>query len=85
MRKITKAVRKLVVTIVGFSVLAAGLILIPLPGPGILVTILGLLILSWEFTWAERQLDRARAAHRKVVEKAKQKQAQSSKPPHDSA
>ena len=71
MKKVYKAARKLIVSTVGFGVLALGIILIPLPGPGILVSILGLIILSWEFTWAERHLDRAKTAHRKIIEKAR--------------
>lgn len=71
MKKAYKAARKLIVSLIGFGVLALGIILIPLPGPGILVCILGLFILSWEFAWAERHLDRAKAAQRKIIEKAR--------------
>lgn len=76
MKKVYKTTRKLVVSIVGFGVLALGTILIPLPGPGILISILGLIILSWEFEWAQRHLDRAKTAHKKLIEKAKAKQTQ---------
>ncbi len=34
-----------------------GLVLVPFPGPGWLIVILGLLILASEFTWAQRLLD----------------------------
>ncbi|MBI2009193.1 PGPGW domain-containing protein [Candidatus Saccharibacteria bacterium] len=78
MKKIAKLVRKIAVAAVGFVVLAIGLILIPLPGPGILITLAGLFILSLEFTWAEKHLDRAKNAANKVVEKAK---AKNNKPP----
>jgi uncharacterized protein (TIGR02611 family) len=37
-------------------VVALGLILVPFPGPGWLIVILGLLVLASEFTWAERLL-----------------------------
>ena len=77
MKRIAKLVRKIVITVNGFVVLAIGLILIPLPGPGILVTLAGLFILSLEFAWAEKHLDRAKNAANKVVEKAKAK----NKPP----
>lgn len=77
MKRIIKLVRKIAVAGFGFIVLAIGLILIPLPGPGILVTLAGLFILSLEFTWAEQHLDRAKKAADKVVEKAKAK----NKPP----
>jgi uncharacterized protein (TIGR02611 family) len=45
------------VGIVGFVVLCAGVVMIPFPGPGWLVVIAGLAILSTEFSWAERLLD----------------------------
>ena len=32
--------------------------MLALPGPGVLVIILGLVILATEFAWAERMLDR---------------------------
>lgn len=71
MKKLYSAVRKLIIGTVGFSILVLGIILIPLPGPGILVCILGLIILSWEFTWAERHLDRAKSAHKKLMSATK--------------
>jgi uncharacterized protein (TIGR02611 family) len=51
--------RKVVVLIVGVTVLLAGVALLALPGPGLIVIIVGLLILSTEFAWAERGLDYA--------------------------
>jgi uncharacterized protein (TIGR02611 family) len=42
----------------GFVVVLAGLAMIPLPGPGLLVTAGGLAILALEFAWAERLLER---------------------------
>ncbi|MEK7095730.1 MAG: PGPGW domain-containing protein [Patescibacteria group bacterium] len=71
MKKAYKAARKLVVSTIGFSVLVLGIILIPLPGPGILVSILGLIILSWEYAWAERHLNRAKSVYRKSIDKAR--------------
>lgn len=44
--------------IVGFLVLAAGLVMLVTPGPGIPVIILGLAMLALEFAWAERWLER---------------------------
>jgi len=48
--------RRIAIGVVGTAVLIAGFILsLPLvPGPGILVMIAGLAILSTEFEWAER-------------------------------
>lgn len=49
------------VAVVGGSVVALGVVLIPLPGPGWLIVFLGLSILASEFAWAERLLRYARA------------------------
>jgi uncharacterized protein (TIGR02611 family) len=45
------------VGIVGALIVALGLLLVPFPGPGWLIVIVGLLILASEFTWAQRLLD----------------------------
>ncbi|GAB3365558.1 TIGR02611 family protein [Modestobacter lapidis] len=48
------------VGVVGGLVVAAGLVLVPLPGPGWLTVIAGLVVLASEFAWAERLLGFAR-------------------------
>lgn len=58
-RSIWRNARKLVVLIVGVAVLLAGFALLALPGPGMIVIIVGLLILATEFAWAQRWLDYA--------------------------
>jgi hypothetical protein len=40
----------------GFGVVGLGVVLVPLPGPGLLVLAAGLAILSRDFVWAERTL-----------------------------
>ncbi len=57
-RVIARNAKRLMVLIVGVAVLLAGLAMLALPGPGVLVIILGLVILATEFAWAERMLDR---------------------------
>jgi uncharacterized protein (TIGR02611 family) len=42
----------------GFVVLAAGVVMLVTPGPGIPVIVLGLTMLALEFAWAERSLER---------------------------
>ena len=76
MSRLKKSGRKVLITLAGFVVLIAGLILIPLPGPGILVTILGLFILSLEYEWAKRHMDRVKSAQQKIVDKAKNRKKQ---------
>ena len=50
---------RVVFAAVGFTVLAAGLAMLVLPGPGIPVIVVGLALLALEFAWAERMLERA--------------------------
>ena len=49
-----RAGRKIVVGVVGLTVLALGVALVVLPGPAFLVIPLGLGILAAEFAWARR-------------------------------
>lgn len=44
--------RVFVVSFIGYTVLIAGFLLLPLPGPGTLVILFGLAILALEFEWA---------------------------------
>jgi uncharacterized protein (TIGR02611 family) len=56
-----RVVRKAVVGVVGGTVTAVGLALIPLPGPGTLVTAGGLAILGTEFEAPRRALQAVRS------------------------
>jgi uncharacterized protein (TIGR02611 family) len=47
---------RVLVGVAGALVVAFGLVTIPLPGPGWLTVIAGLVVLATEFTWAERLL-----------------------------
>lgn len=55
-RERSKVIRAGVV-LAGFVVVLAGLAMIPLPGPGLLVVAAGLAVLALEFVWAERLLE----------------------------
>ena len=54
-------VRKLIVAVIGSTVVLFGLALIVLPGPAVLVVPLGLAILATEFAWARRLIRRGGA------------------------
>jgi len=54
-------VRKLIVAVIGITVVLFGLALIVLPGPAVLVVPLGLAILATEFAWARRLIRRGGA------------------------
>ncbi len=49
---------RMLYTIVGFTVLAVGLLMLVLPGPALIVIPIGLALLSLEFVWAEGLLER---------------------------
>jgi uncharacterized protein (TIGR02611 family) len=55
-----RVARKVVVAVIGATVLALGVALIVLPGPAVVVIPLGLAILGTEFLWARRLLQRLR-------------------------
>jgi uncharacterized protein (TIGR02611 family) len=54
-------VRKLVIAVIGGTVLLLGIALLVLPGPAFLVIPIGLAILATEFAWARRAVVRTRA------------------------
>lgn len=58
LRWIGRNTKRILVLIAGLVVLGAGVTMLVLPGPGIIVIILGFAILATEFAWAERALDR---------------------------
>jgi len=51
---------RLVVGLVGLVIVVVGLILVPFPGPGWLIVLIGLAVLASEFAWAQRLLHLAR-------------------------
>jgi uncharacterized protein (TIGR02611 family) len=58
--------------VAGFTVLLAGMAMLLLPGPAFAVIPLGLAILSLEFAWAGRLLEKALIQAEKAKESAKQ-------------
>jgi uncharacterized protein (TIGR02611 family) len=64
-RFIRQSGKRIAVTVAGFVVLALGVAMLVLPGPGLVLILLGLGILSSEYVWAQRLL-------RKAKEKAEQ-------------
>ncbi len=51
-------VRRAVILVVGSVIVAAGVFMLVLPGPGILTILLGIGVLAQEFAWARRLRDR---------------------------
>jgi tellurite resistance protein TerC len=62
--------RRIAVAVIGLSVLLFGVMLLVLPGPGLLVMFLGLSILALEFAWARRLVKKAREKTAELARRA---------------
>jgi len=73
-RRFAKQAWRGVVLVVGLTLVAAGLVMLVTPGPGLAAILAGLALLSTEFAWAKRLLAWARrrldAARRQVRQRA---------------
>ena len=66
-RQVPTPVRKLIVLVIGFTLIAIGSVLIILPGPFTLPFVIGgLFVLAIEFTWARSLLTKAQDSAKKV-------------------
>lgn len=63
-------VKRYAVTIAGFGVLTLGAALMVLPGPGLLLIVVGLAILATEYVWARRLMLRAKKEAKRVQDAA---------------
>ena len=72
MRWIGRNAKRIAVFIAGVAVVVAGVAMLVLPGPGLVVIILGLAILATEFAWAERALDAAKAKAKAATDRVRQ-------------
>jgi uncharacterized protein (TIGR02611 family) len=52
-----KKAKRLIIAVIGFTILAVGVALIILPGPAFVVIPIGLAILATEFLWAKKLLE----------------------------
>jgi uncharacterized protein (TIGR02611 family) len=59
---VAKSAWRIGVVVVGFALLAVGLVMMVTPGPGLVLIIAGLAVLATEFAWARAMLDRAKDA-----------------------
>jgi uncharacterized protein (TIGR02611 family) len=59
---VKSTVKRFAVGTVGFLVVALGVVLMPLPGPGVIIVLAGVLILATQFEWAERRVEQVKEA-----------------------
>ena len=62
-----KVVRRVIVSVIGATVLLIGVALLVLPGPAFIVIPIGLVILATEYAWARRWLRKVRRLASSVV------------------
>ncbi|HEX5067596.1 MAG TPA: PGPGW domain-containing protein [Myxococcota bacterium] len=62
-----RTARKLAVAVIGGTLLAFGVAMLVLPGPGVIAIGAGLAVLAAEFAWARRLLHRAKREAQALV------------------
>jgi len=62
--------RKLVVAVIGMTVLLIGIVMMVAPGPAFIVIPCGLAILATEFVWAKRLLDYAKRRVQELTQRS---------------
>jgi uncharacterized protein (TIGR02611 family) len=65
-----KQAKRLIVIVIGFTILVAGIAMIVLPGPAFVVIPVGLAILATEFIWARTLLHRVKERIERLRKKA---------------
>jgi uncharacterized protein (TIGR02611 family) len=81
LQALTRAVRRGGVFLVGMTLLLAGAAMLVLPGPGIAVILLGLVVLSAEFKWAQQVLAWMRERFTDLKEQAQARLPGNRQPP----
>ena len=76
LEKLPPGVRRILVAVIGGTVLLIGVAMLILPGPAMVVIPLGLAILASEFTWARWGLNWAKKLFAKAKNRFKRRHAQ---------
>jgi len=71
--KTLRQAKRIIRIVVGFTLLAVGIVLVFTPGPAMVVIPLSLAILAGEFVWAKRLLDRFNSGVRGLVNRNRNK------------
>jgi tellurite resistance protein TerC len=73
--------RRIVVAVIGGSIVLLGIAMVVLPGPAIVVIPVGLGVLGLEFAWARHWLRKLRATAQDVVTRVRGRPKQEEVPP----
>jgi tellurite resistance protein TerC len=68
-----RRIKRFIVLVVGYSILAVGIALLVLPGPAFVVIPIGLAVLATEVKWAQKLLDRLKGYFESAREAARQR------------
>lgn len=71
MGRITHGLKKVIVALIGLPLLVLGIVLIPLPGPGLLTCFLALFILSLGFDSADTYFQKIKKRLVALIQEAK--------------
>jgi hypothetical protein len=66
---VDRGVIRIVLSLLGFAFLIGGLLMLVVPGPGVVATTIGLAILSTQFAWARRLFGRVEGSARSAIAK----------------
>ena len=64
--KSLRTARRLIIAVIGFTILLIGIVLLVLPGPAIIVLPIGLTILATEFVWARNLMKKVKTGMLKI-------------------
>lgn len=68
-----RTARRVVIAVIGATVVLLGIAMLVLPGPGLLTIIGGLALLGLEFAFAKRWLERIKTTTRWAIDEAKRR------------
>lgn len=71
MIKSLKQLKRIIIAIIGGTIVVIGLFMIVLPGPAFIVIPLGLSILATEFIWAKKMIERFKEQFERLRNKKK--------------
>ena len=76
-----RTARRVVIAIIGTTVVLLGIAMLVLPGPGLLTIILGLMLLGVEFAFARRWLARLKSTTKKAADRVRARVRRDDPPP----
>ncbi len=67
--KTLRQLKRIIIAVIGTTILIIGILLIVLPGPAFIVIPIGLSILATEFIWAKRLMEKFKEKLSKIITK----------------